>query len=430
VFLLKIDFKIYIFRFFNLKNLEFTMTSYPKHKINVLLLENIHPDAAELFLKDGYTVNQSKDAYSEEELLKIMPDIHILGIRSKTNVTKKVLESSPKLLSIGCFCIGTNQVDLAIAEKRGIPVFNAPYSNTRSVAELVIAEIIILARKIGDQSRDAHLGKWNKISNNCYEVRGKTLGIVGYGHIGSQVSVLAESMGLKVQFYDIQTKLPLGNAVSCNSYEELLKTSDFVTFHVPENNDTTNLLSEKEIHSMKKGSYVINLSRGKVVDLDALAKAISSGHIAGAGADVFPEEPKSNKDPFQTPLQNLPNVFLTPHIGGSTEEAQKNIGSEVATKLIKYLNNGSTSFAVNFPNIELPILKNNYRILNVHKNLPGFLRDINKIVSDLEGNIESQYLGTTKDIGYLIMDINKDIGEAVKDEIKKHENSIKTRILY
>ncbi len=406
------------------------MISFPKDKINILLLENIHENAINLFKDDGFSVNFIKEAYSEEELLKVIPEIHILGIRSKTNISENVLKNANKLMSIGCFCIGTNQVDLSFAEKQGIPVFNAPYSNTRSVAELAIAEIIILARKIGDQSRDAHLGKWNKIATNCFEVRGKTLGIIGYGHIGSQVSVLAESLGMKVIFFDIQTKLPLGNAVSMPDYESVLKTSDFITFHVPETPETMNMLGDREIALMKKGSYVLNLSRGSVLDIQSLSKALKSGHIAGAAVDVFPEEPKSNKDPFSSPLQNLPNVFLTPHIGGSTEEAQKNIGVEVAAKLLKYVNNGSTTFSVNFPNIELPVLRNHHRILNVHKNQPGVLRDINKIVSDLGGNIAGQYLSTTNEIGYLIMDINKDIGKLLREEIKKHPLSIKTRILY
>jgi D-3-phosphoglycerate dehydrogenase len=406
------------------------MISFPKEKINVLLLENIHENALNIFKHDGFNVKLVKEAYSEEELSEAIKDVHILGIRSKTNVAGKVFANASKLMTLGCFCIGTNQVDLLESEKKGIPVFNAPYSNTRSVAELVIAEIIMLARKTGDQSKDAHAGKWNKIANGCFEVRGKSLGLVGYGHIGSQVSVLAEAMGMSVYYYDIQTKLPLGNARACDTYEELLKQSDFISFHVPESPDTVNLLGKNEIAIMKKGSYVLNLSRGRVVDIDALSEAIRSGHISGAGIDVFPEEPKSNKDPFISPLQNLPNVILTPHVGGSTEEAQKNIGIEVANKLIRFVNNGSTSFAVNFPNIELPLLKENYRILSVHKNQPGFLRDINKIVSDLGANISSQYLGTTAEIGYLIMDVNKNLGDQVKDEIQKHQFSIKTRILY
>lgn len=406
------------------------MISFPKDKINVLLLENIHEKAFSLFKNDGFNVRTEKDAFSESELLDVIQNVHILGIRSKTNITSKVIQSASKLMSIGCFCIGTNQVDLDSAQLLGVPVFNAPYSNTRSVAELVIAEVIFLARKIVDQTRDAHLGKWNKVANGCYEVREKTLGIVGYGHIGSQVSILAEAMGMKVIYFDIQTKLPLGNAKSTDSYNELLEKSDFITFHVPETPDTYHLLSQKEVGLLKKGTFVLNLARGNVVDLDALAEGLRSGQIAGAAVDVFPEEPKSNKDPFASPLQNLPNVILTPHIGGSTEEAQKNIGVEVANKLIKFINNGSTTTSVNFPNIELPLQKDYYRVLNVHKNLPGFLSDINKIVSDVGGNILSQYLSTTKDIGYLIMDINKNLGDQVKDAISKHTNSIRTRILY
>ncbi len=406
------------------------MISFPKDKINILLLENIHENAFNLFKNDGFSVKLMKDAYTEDELCEAIKDVHVLGIRSKTNVTAKVFENAHKLLTLGCFCIGTNQVDLSTAEKKGIPVFNAPYSNTRSVAELVIAEIIFLARKTGDQSRDAHNGKWNKIAVGCFEVRGKTLGIIGYGHIGSQVSILAESFGMKVIFYDIQTKLPLGNAQPADTYEEVLKNADFISYHVPESPDTVNLLGAKEFSAMKKGSYILNLSRGRVVDIDALAANLKSGHIAGAGIDVFPEEPKSNKDPFVSPLQNLTNVILTPHIGGSTEEAQRNIGLEVSNKLLRYVNNGSTSFAVNFPNIELPLIKDNYRILNVHKNQPGFLRDINKIVSDVGANISAQFLSTTADIGYLIMDLNKKLGDQVKEEIIKNPLSIKTRILY
>lgn len=407
------------------------MISYPKEKINVLLLENVHQDAFQLFQKDGFNVRLLPQALGEDELSKEIENIHVLGIRSKTNLTAPVLAKAKRLMTVGCFCIGTNQVDLAEAEKKGIPVFNAPYSNTRSVAELVIAEVVMLARRVPDHIRNTHAGIWNKISKNCFEVRGKTLGIVGYGHIGSQVSVLAEAMGLKVVYYDTQTVLPLGNATPINSYEELLSASDFVTFHVPELPETTNLYGAKEIKATKKGAYIINLSRGKVVDLEALAEAIKSGHIAGAGVDVFPQEPESNSDPFITPLQNLQNVILTPHIGGSTEEAQKNIGTEVASKLLKFVNNGSTTFAVNFPNIELnPIPQGMYRILNVHKNQPGFLKDINSMVSEIGANISSQHLGTSAEIGYLSMVINMSVGDELKERIERHPGSIKTRILY
>lgn len=407
------------------------MISYPKEKINVLLLENVHQDAFQLFQKDGFNVRLLSQALGEDELSKEIENIHVLGIRSKTNLTAPVLAKAKRLMTVGCFCIGTNQVDLAEAEKKGIPVFNAPYSNTRSVAELVIAEIIMLARRVPDHIRNTHAGIWNKISKNCFEVRGKTLGIVGYGHIGSQVSVLAEAMGLKVVYYDTQTVLPLGNATPLNSYEELLSVSDFVTFHVPELPETMNLYAAKEIKATKKGAYIINLSRGKVLDLEALAEAIKSGHIAGAGVDVFPQEPESNSDPFITPLQNLQNVILTPHIGGSTEEAQKNIGTEVASKLLKFVNNGSTTFAVNFPHLELnPIPQGMYRILNVHKNQPGFLKDINSMVSEIGANISSQHLGTSAEIGYLSMVINMSVGDELKERIERHPGSLKTRILY
>ncbi|EPG67280.1 phosphoglycerate dehydrogenase [Leptospira wolffii] len=407
------------------------MISYPKEKINVLLLENVHQDAFQLFQNDGFNVRLLPQALSEEELLKEIENVHVLGIRSKTNITPPVLNKAKRLMTIGCFCIGTNQVNLIEAEKKGVPVFNAPYSNTRSVAELVIAEIVMLARRVPDHIRNTHGGIWNKISKNCFEVRGKTLGIVGYGHIGSQVSVLAEAMGLKVIYYDVQTVLPLGNASPVGSYEELLAKADFLTFHVPETPETMNLYGKKEIALSKKGAYVINLSRGKVLDLEALAEGIKAGHIAGAGIDVFPEEPESNNDPFITPIQNLQNVILTPHIGGSTEEAQKNIGSEVANKLIKFINNGSTTFAVNFPNLELtPIPQGMYRILNVHKNQPGFLKDINSLVSEIGANISSQHLGTSAEIGYLSMVINMSVGDELKERIEKHPGSIKTRILY
>lgn len=407
------------------------MTSYPKNKINVLLLENVHQDAFKLFQNDGFNVTLEKAAMTEEELIKVLPNVHIIGIRSKTNITKKALTHADKLIAIGTFSIGTNQIDLEAAEKKGIPVFNAPYSNTRSVAELVIADIIFLSRKTGDQSMKMHAGIWNKNADGCHEVRGKVLGIVGYGHIGSQVSILAEALGLQVIYYDIQSKLPLGNARPVNTYKELLQEADFISFHVPESPETMNMMSEKDFKDTKKGSCIINLARGKVIDIDALKKYIESGHLAGAAIDVFPEEPNSNKDPFISPLKGLPNVILTPHIGGSTEEAQKNIGSEVASKLLKFINNGSSTFSVNFPNIELGSMKPGFhRILNVHKNQPGFLKDINKIVSDLGGNILSQNLATTMDIGYLTMEIDKDLGDELHSKIKEHPLSIKTRILY
>ncbi len=407
------------------------MESYPKGKIKVLLLENIHPDAYNLFASDGFSVELEKGALDEKELSRRIEDIHILGIRSKTNVTEQVLNHGKRLLSVGCFCIGTNQVDLTNAEKLGIPVFNAPFSNTRSVAELVIGEIIMLARKATDLSKEVHIGKWSKIANGCHEIRGKTLGLVGYGNIGSQISVLAESMGMNVVFFDIITKLPLGNAVAMPTYEELLKVSDFVSFHVPESTETMHLFQEKHLSLVKPGVIILNLSRGKVVDLFALEKGLKSGVIAGAGIDVFPEEPKTNDDPFQSNLQGLPNTILTPHIGGSTEEAQKNIGSEVAAKLLKYVNNGSTTFSVNFPSIELGSLKSGFhRILNIHKNLPGFLRDINAMVSDLGGNILTQNLSTSSDIGYLSMEIDKNLGDELHKRIKSHPHSLKTRILY
>lgn len=404
--------------------------SYPKSEIKILLAENIHPSGVEIFQRDGFKVQQVKKALTEEELLKEASDVHILGIRSKTNLTKKYFETNKKLLAVGCFCIGTNQVDLKNAKLSGVPVFNAPFSNTRSVAEMVLGEIVMLARRIPDRSNGLHKGKWDKSSNNCYEVRGKTLGIVGYGHIGSQVSVLAESFGLHVVYCDVLTKMPLGNSRQVSELKELLAVSDFVTLHVPETPATMNMIGRDQLSAMKKGSYLINASRGTVVDLDALKESILSKHLAGAAIDVFPEEPETNDQPFKSGLQELPNVILTPHLGGSTEEAQKNIGVEVASTLSKFINNGSTTGSVNFPKVELPTLEGRHRILNVHRNVPGVLKSINGIISDVGANIDAQFLATDPEIGYLIVDLNKELSEIVKQEIKKLASNIKTRILY
>ena len=409
---------------------ETPVTSFPKDQIKVLLLENVSPTAHEILRGEGFQVEALKTALGPEELARKVADVHILGIRSKTQVKAESLKDARRLLTIGCFCIGTNQVDLVHTNARGIPVFNAPFSNTRSVAEMMIAEIVMLARQLGDRSREVHDGKWRKVSQHCYEARGKTLGIVGYGHIGRQLGVLAESIGMRVIFYDIVAKLPMGNNQSIASMAELLHQADFVTLHVPETQATKNMIGADELKQMKPGSYLLNASRGKVVVIPALAEALRSGRLAGAAIDVYPEEPESNVDSFESELQGLPNVILTPHIGGSTEEAQAAIGREVGAAVTKFVNAGATTGAVNFPNVELPDMKGAHRILNVHRNVPGVLRDINKIVSDYNANIQSQVLATDPNLGYLIMDINRDVSRDVVKAISMLETNIRTRILY
>lgn len=399
------------------------------NKPSILLVENIHPVAKEMLEGHGYLVDLISHAPSEDELIKLIPRYSALGIRSKTEITSKILEHSDNLLTIGAFCIGTNQIDLASARKKGIAVFNAPHSNTRSVAELVIAEMIALSRQLGDRNTKAHKGEWIKSAEGSKEVRGKVLGIVGYGHIGSQVSILAESMGLQVIFYDAVKKLPLGNAKAMTSLDELLTQADFVTLHVPEIPETMNMIGSKELAKMKKGSYLINASRGTVVVIEALVEALKSKHIAGCAIDVFPVEPASNKESFVSPLQGLNNVILTPHIGGSTEEAQKAIGVEVAESFRRYLKIGSSSGAVNFPNVDLPIKKGTSRILNVHRNEPGVLGEINTIISKAGANIEGQYLSTDDEIGYLVMDVHSDHASKLSDEIAKLKRSIRTRVV-
>ena len=405
-------------------------TSYPKDKIKVLLLENIHPNATVRFQGEGIQVENLKGGLSEKELVEKLPGVHILGIRSKTQISDAAIAAGKQLLAIGCFCIGTNQVDLAAANRRGVPVFNAPFSNTRSVAEMVIAEIIFLARQLADRSKEVHEGTWKKVASHCYEVRGKTLGIVGYGHIGGQVSVLAESFGMRVLAYDISPKLSIGNTRAVAGLTDLLAQSDFVTLHVPETPLTKNLIGAPQLGLMKKGSYLINASRGTVVDIPALAAALKEGHLAGAAVDVYPDEPAGNEMTFRSPLQKIPNVILTPHIGGSTEEAQANIGVEVSESLTRFMNEGSTASAVNFPRIEAPVVPNSHRILNVHRNVPGVLKDINKIVSDLNANIRGQVLSTDNEIGYLVMDLDQNVSGQVKDAIEALSTSIRTRILF
>jgi D-3-phosphoglycerate dehydrogenase len=406
-------------------------TSYPKEKIKILLLENISNAAAHNFTKQGYTqVERLGKALSEAELMAAIKDVHILGIRSKTTITPKVLEAAKKLQAIGCFCIGVNQVALNAATDYGVAVFNAPYSNTRSVAELVIGAAILLIRKIPEKNKAAHDGIWLKESSGSYELRGKTLGIIGYGNIGSQVSVLAEALGMKVLFYDVETKLPLGNAVANASLKDLLGKADVITLHVPENNTTKNLINRSNIKYFKKGSILINYARGEVVELDALAKALQNGHLKGAAIDVFPVEPEKNGDAFTTPLQNLPNVLLTPHIGGSTEEAQENIGDDVSNKLLQFLEKGISFGSHTIPALALPPQAGSHRVLHIHKNVPGVLSHINSQLSGHQINIVGQYLKTNDKIGYVVVDVDKQLSNKAAQLLKEVPNTIKVRLVY
>ena len=405
-------------------------TSFPKDQIKFLLLENVHQSAHDLIRSEGFALEAVPRSLKEDELAQKLRDVHVLGIRSKTQVTARALAEARRLLSVGCFCIGTNQVDLAAANGRGVPVFNAPFSNTRSVAELIICEVIALARQLGDRSREVHEGRWRKAAAGSFEVRGKTLGVIGYGHIGSQVGVLAEALGMRVIFYDHTSKLPMGNNHACASLAELLAAADFVTLHVPATPQTEKMIGASELALMRAGSYLLNASRGSVVDLPALAEALRSGHLSGASVDVYPDEPESNSDGFATPLRGLPNVLLTPHVAGSTIEAQEAIGREVATSLIKFVNAGATTGAVNFPQVEVPQARGAHRILNAHRNVPGVLRDINRIVSEKGANIQAQVLATDPNIGYLVMDLDQDVSSDVKKGIAALPTSIKTRILY
>lgn len=398
--------------------------------IKVLLLENIHTSAHELFREAGVELEVMKGALGEKELIeKLQTGVQVLGIRSKTKVTQAVLDAAPNLMTVGCFCIGTNQVALAHAGGKGVPVFNAPFSNTRSVAELVISEVIALARQLGDRSREVHEGKWRKVADGCVEVRGKTLGIIGYGHIGRQVGVLAEMIGMRVVFFDSAARLPMGNNRSCPTMDALLAEADFVTLHVPETPQTFNMIGAAELAKMKRGSYLLNLSRGTVVVIEALAAAIASGHLAGAAVDVYPEEPETNSDGFKSPLCGLPNVILTPHVGGSTMEAQEAIGREVATALLKYVDHGTTVGAVNFPQVELPRTEGKHRVVNVHRNVPGVLRDINRCISELDGNVYAQVLSTDPNIGYLVADLDNPITGDLAKSIAKLDTNLRTRAI-
>ncbi|MBK6461594.1 MAG: phosphoglycerate dehydrogenase [Myxococcales bacterium] len=398
--------------------------------LRVLLLESIHPSSHEVFRSEAITVETAATALKEEELIERLRGVQLLGIRSKTRITPRVIEAATDLIGVGAFCIGTNQIALASAERAGVPVFNAPFSNTRSVAELVISEVIALARQLFDRSREVHEGKWRKVATSCYEVRGKTLGIVGYGHIGSQVGVLAEALGMRVVSYDVRSTLPMGNNKSVDTLENLLRVADFVTLHVPETPQTQNLIGPNELALMKKGSYLLNLSRGTVVDIPALADALARKHLAGAAVDVYPEEPESNVDDFGSLLRGLSNVILTPHVGGSTEEAQEAIGREVGVALARFARHGSTVGAVNFPAVEVAPLRDGHRVLNVHRNVPGVLRDINSIVSSHDANIRAQVLATDNDVGYLVMDLDDKIAHEVNKDIAALPTSIKTRILF
>ncbi len=404
--------------------------SLDKDKIKILLLEGVHQTALDAFAADGYTnIEYHKKSLGEAQLLEAIRDAHFVGIRSRTHLTEAVFAEAKKLVAVGCFCIGTNQVDLAAAQRRGIPVFNAPFSNTRSVAELVLAEIIMLMRGIPHKNALCHSGGWTKSAEGSYEVRGKTLGIIGYGHIGTQIGILAEGVGMKVVFADIETKLPLGNARQA-SLDEVLAESDVVTLHVPETPETQNMIAATELAKMKAGAHLINASRGTVVDIPALAEALQQGHLGGAAIDVFPVEPKGNDDEFVSPLRGLSNVILTPHIGGSTLEAQANIGAEVAAKLLKYSNNGSTVTAVNFPEVSLPAHGGKKRLLHIHENRPGMLARINEALSTTGVNIAAQYLQTRDNIGYVVIDTDSEAPDAALATLAALDGTLRSRVLY
>ncbi len=408
--------------------------SLSKDKISILLLEGIHDSAVELLRARGYsTIESLPKALDEAELIEKIARAHIVGIRSRTQLTEGVLNAATRLFSIGCFCIGTNQVDLGAARRLGIPVFNAPHSNTRSVAELVVAEIVMLLRGLHERSAAVHRGEWPKSAKDSYEMRGKVLGIVGYGHIGSQLSVLAEAMGMQVRFYDIVRKLAMGNARPCHTLEELLQVSDVVSLHVPDTPATRGMFGAAQLRQMKPRSHLINASRGTVVDIEALAQALRSRHLLGAAIDVFPKEPASNDDVFESPLRGMDNVILTPHIGGSTLEAQANIGTEVADKLIEYSDNGSTLGAVNFPQVALPAReqKAGTRFLHLHRNVPGVLRQINEVFSGRNLNISAQYLQTDPEVGYVVVDVDGAIADdQVREELRRIDGTIRVRFLY
>lgn len=405
--------------------------SLEKEKIRFLLLEGVHQSAVDTLKEAGYTnIEYIKTALSEDELIDKVQGVHFIGIRSRTQLTRRVFANANKLVSVGCFCIGTNQVDLNAALEHGVVVFNAPYSNTRSVAELVLAEAIMLLRGIPEKNAVCHQGGWLKSALGSFEARGKTLGIVGYGSIGSQVSVLAESLGMKVRFYDVTTKLPLGNAAQIRDFKDLLARSDVVTLHVPEAASTKNMMDAEAIASMKPGAILINAARGTVVDIDALAKSLRDKHLSGAAIDVFPAEPKGNKEEFTSPLRGLDNVILTPHIGGSTQEAQENIGVEVAEKLVKFSDNGTTTSSVNFPEVALPEYPNKHRLLHIHENIPGVLSAINQVFSENNINICGQYLQTNEKVGYVVIEVDADYSDIALQQLKGISGTIRCRVLH
>tara|TARA_B100000767_G_scaffold118605_1_gene113225 strand:+ start:114 stop:1352 length:1239 start_codon:yes stop_codon:yes gene_type:complete len=406
-------------------------SSLPKNNIKIVLLEGIHQSAVEALQADGFdNIHFYTTALPEIELIEVLKDAHFVGIRSRTQLTRKVLTQVNKLMAIGCFCIGTNQVDLDAALEMGIPVFNAPFSNTRSVAELVIAEAVLLLRGIPEKNAKAHRGQWLKSAHQSFEVRGKKLGVVGYGSIGSQLGIMAEAMGMEVIYYDQITKLSLGNASACSSLTELLAQADIVTLHVPQTPSTHYLMGVTQLAQMKDGAILINASRGTVVDIDALTNCLQSGKLLGAAIDVFPVEPRSNNDEFISPLRGLDNVILTPHIGGSTVEAQVNIGVEVADKLIRYCDNGTSLSAVNFPEVSLPSHENTHRLLHIHKNIPGVLSQINNVFSENSINISGQYLNTNAKVGYVVIDVDASCSELALEKLKQVGGTISCRVLF
>ncbi len=408
-----------------------TRTSFDKSKIKILLLEGVHESAVRSFNNAGYTnIEYLKTSLPEDELKAKLANTHFLGIRSRTQMTREMFEAAPKLVAVGCFCIGTNQVDLTAATERGVVVFNAPFSNTRSVAELVLAESILLMRGVAEKNALAHRGVWLKSARDSYEIRGKTLGIIGYGSIGSQLGVMAEAMGMRVLFYDIVAKLPLGNADQATSLQELLAASDVVSLHVPETASTRNMIAAEQLALMKRGSILINAARGTVVDIDALVSSLREGHLLGAAIDVFPVEPRSNDEEFQSPLREFDNVILTPHVGGSTVEAQENIGLEVSEKMVKYSDNGTSITSVNFPEVALPAHPGIHRLLHVHRNVPGVMTAINQVFSDNSINIAGQYLQTNEKVGYVVIDVEADYSDLALKEIQSVEGTIRARVLY
>ncbi|WP_063655430.1 phosphoglycerate dehydrogenase [Aliivibrio fischeri] len=405
--------------------------SLEKEKIKILLLEGLHPSCVEVFQADGYTnIEYHKGSLSEEELLEAVKDVHFIGLRSRTQLTQEVFDAANKLVAVGCFCIGTNQVDLKAAAKRGIPIFNAPFSNTRSVAELVLGQILLLLRGIPEKNALAHRGIWKKSADASFEARGKRLGIIGYGHIGTQLGILAENLGMRVYYYDIENKLSLGNATQIPTMSELLNKCDVISLHVPETAGTKDMMGAEEFARMKPGAIFINAARGTVVKIQDLCDALESGHLGGAAVDVFPVEPKTNADPFESPLQKFDNVILTPHVGGSTQEAQENIGVEVAGKLTKYSDNGSTLSSVNFPEVSLPEHTDTSRLLHIHENRPGILTQINSIFANEGINIAAQYLQTSADMGYVVIDVETARAEEALVQLKAIEGTIRARILH